>query len=279
MFHAEKMEAKDFSFAVRLANTMDWNMAEEDFEFNLKLEPNGCFVLFDDSDRVGVATCISFGKVGWFGNLVVSEDCRKGGAGTLLVKHAVDYLENVGVATIGLYAYQHLIGFYGKLGFKPDVDFSVLHGKSAGCVAEGTARELSKREVPALMEFDRGCFGADRKKLLEPIILDENNKCYVSTDDDEIGGYVAAKVYGEMAEVGPLVTRENSVGVATSLLRTVLCRLGNREVFVCLRAAEKALLEILFESGLQESFRVTRMFLGPAVAKSCIYVAESLERG
>jgi ribosomal protein S18 acetylase RimI-like enzyme len=228
---------------------------------------------------VGVATSISFGGVGWFGNLVVSEDCRKEGAGTLLVKYVVDYLENVGVETIGLYAYQHLVGFYEKLGFKPDVDFSVLHGKSARCVAEATAREINQKEVPALTEFDRGCFGADRKKLLEPIILDVNNRCYVSADDDEIRGYVAAKVYDEMAEVGPLVTHENSVGVATSLLQTVLCRLGNREVFVCLPAAEEALLEILFESGFQESFRVTRMFLGPAVAKSCIYVAESLERG
>jgi GNAT superfamily N-acetyltransferase len=279
MFHVEKMRTADFPFAVKLANTMNWNMAEEDFEFNLNLEPRGCFVLFDDSNPIGVATSISFGRVGWFGNLVVSEDCRKEGAGTLLVKHAVDYLENVGVETIGLHAYQHLVGFYGKLGFKPDVDFSVLHGKSAGCIAETTAREISQKEVPALVEFDRGCFGADRKKLLEPIILDENNQCYVSADGDEITGYVATKVYDEMAEVGPLVTRRNSVGVATSLLRTVLGRLGNREAFVCLPVAEKALLKILSESGFKEKFRVTRMFLGPAVAKSCIYVAESLERG
>ena len=67
MFHVEKMTPKDYMFAVELANTMNWNMTVEDFKFNSRLEPNGCFVLFDDSKRVGVATCISYGSVGWFG--------------------------------------------------------------------------------------------------------------------------------------------------------------------------------------------------------------------
>ena len=71
MFQVKPMDQKDFGFAVELANTMDWNMATEDFQFAKQLEPEGCFVLFDDSKRVGIATCISYGKVGWFGNLIV----------------------------------------------------------------------------------------------------------------------------------------------------------------------------------------------------------------
>ena len=82
MFHAEKMRPEDFPFAVQLANTIDWNMAEEDFEFMLKLEPHGCFVLFDAEEPVGIATCISYGKTGWFGNLALKEEHRRKGAGT-----------------------------------------------------------------------------------------------------------------------------------------------------------------------------------------------------
>jgi GNAT superfamily N-acetyltransferase len=130
MFHVEKMKVDDFPFAVQLANTMDWNMALEDFEFMAKLEPKGCFVLFQGSERVGIATSVSFGKVGWFGNLIVKEDHRKKGAGAFLVKHAVDYLKGTGVETIGLYAYLHLIGFYENFGFKPDVDFLVFQRSS-----------------------------------------------------------------------------------------------------------------------------------------------------
>ncbi|MGE5533230.1 MAG: hypothetical protein ACM3UN_02645, partial [Bacillota bacterium] len=69
MFQVRTMLAKDFLFATKLANTMNWNMAKEDFEFMSSLEPEGCFVLFDGSKKLGIATCISYGKIGWFGNL------------------------------------------------------------------------------------------------------------------------------------------------------------------------------------------------------------------
>jgi ribosomal protein S18 acetylase RimI-like enzyme len=281
MFHVEEMEVDDFLFAVQLANTMDWNMAVEDFEFMAKLEPKGCFVLFHGSERVGIATSVSFGKVGWFGNLIVKEGYRKKGAGAFLVKHAVDYLKSTGVETTGLYAYPQLIEFYKNFGFKPDVDFLVFQGKAVSSVTEGTLqlREAKKQDIPALIDFDCQCFGAHRKKLLEPILLNAGNLCYVSVDNHEIIGYCAAKVYDEMAELGPLLCRQNRVDIAVTLLKTILGKLRNLDVFTCVPTEETTLLETLFKAGFRENFRVTRMFLGPAVAKNCTYIAESLERG
>jgi GNAT superfamily N-acetyltransferase len=281
MFRVEEMKVHDFPFAVKLANTMNWNMVFEDFEFMRELEPQGCFVLLHDSQLIGIATSISFGKVGWFGNLVVKEDYRRKGAGALLVNHAVKYLKNIGVKTIGLYAYPHLIEFYKNLGFKPDVNFSVLQGKPVCFLLEKTLqfRDAKKQDAAALIDFDCQCSGAYRKKLLEPILFNTSNSCYISTDDDEIVGYVAAKVYEEIAEVGPLICCQNRVDVAVALLKTALGKLRNLDVFACAPTEETALLETLCKAGLQENFRVTRMFLGPAVAKNCIYVAESLERG
>jgi GNAT superfamily N-acetyltransferase len=279
MFRVEKMKVEDFSFAVQLANTMDWNMALEDFEFTVKLEPQGCFVLFHGPERVGIATSVSFGKVGWFGNLVVKEGYRRKGAGAFLVKHAVDYLKSTGVETVGLYAYPHLIEFYKNFGFKPDVDFLVFKGKSVSSVTEGMLRKVKKQDIPELMGFDRQCFGAHRKKLLKPILLNTGNLCYTSVDRHEIIGYCAAKVYEETAEVGPLICRQNHVDTAVALLETILGKLRNLDVFTCVPTEETALLGTLFKAGLRENFRVTRMFLGPAVAKNCTYIAESLERG
>ena len=109
------MRPEDFEFATQLANTMNWNMAPEDFEFNATLEPEGCLVAYDGSERIGIATCISFGSVGWFGNLIVDEKYRKKGVGSLLVKHAVNYLQGKGVKTIGLYAYPNLQAFLWQL--------------------------------------------------------------------------------------------------------------------------------------------------------------------
>jgi GNAT superfamily N-acetyltransferase len=281
MFRVEKMRVDDFPFAVQLANTMDWDMVVEDFEFAVELEPEGCFMLLHGSERAGVTTCVSYGRVGWFGNLVVGEAFRRRGAGAFLVRHAITYLKGVGVETVGLYAYPHLIGFYGQFGFKADVDFLVFQGKAVSAVAGETwqLRRAKKQDIPALIDFDSGCFGACRRKLLEPMLRDEDNLCYMAVDEHGITGYCAATVYAKAAGIGPLMCRRNRGGAAVALLQAVLGSVGNREVFICVPAEEKNLLEMLSKAGLQEKFCVTRMFLGPAAAKGCKYVAESLERG
>jgi ribosomal protein S18 acetylase RimI-like enzyme len=233
MFRIEKMRREHFSFAVQLANMMDWNMAESDFELMTKLEPDGCFVLFQAEDSLGVATCVSYGKTGWFGNLAVKEEHRKEGAGTILVKHGIEYLRKKGVETVGLYAYSHLIGFYEKTGFTPHDDFVVLKGKPSLSKPQGALREASKKDVAALIDFDRRCFGWERKKLLEPILLERGNLCYHSSENDEIQGFIAAKVYENMAEMGPLLCRRDDVAV--DLVKTMLYRLRRLDVFMYMR--------------------------------------------
>jgi len=279
MFHVEKLKADDFPFAVQLANTMNWNMTVEDFKFMVKLEPEGGFVLFHGSERLGICTSVSFGRVGWFGNLAVKGGYRREGAGSLLVRHAIDYLKNKGVETIGLYAYPHLISFYESVGFEPDSAFLVLKGKAGRLPTEGAVRKAKKQDVPEIIDFDSQCFGANRKKSLEPILLSTENLCYIATENEGIAGYVAAKVYDKMAEVGPLIYHARRVEAAVMLLKTILSRLNGLAVSMCVPKKETALLKVLSKAGFREDFGVARMFLGPAVAKNCIYMAESLERG
>lgn len=273
------MRFEDFSFATELANTMNWNMATEDFQFMTQLEPEGCFVLFEDSKPMGIATCISYGKVGWFGNLVVKEEIRHKGAGGLLVEHAIDYLQGKGVETIGLYAYPNLLKFYGNLGFKADEDFAVLHGQPAPLPTKETLPKIGKHNFQAVAKFDRECFGGDRTKLLESIILEEGNLGYYVSKGNEVVGYVAATVYETMAWVGPLMCQEGNVDVAVTLLKEVLAKLNGLSVYVALPKKEVSLTDMLSTIGFQEDFSVVRMFFGPIAARNCIYLAESLERG
>jgi predicted N-acetyltransferase YhbS len=279
MFQVKPMSFDDFPFATILANTMNWNMATEDFEFLSSLEPEGCFVVSQGSERLGIATSISYGKVGWFGNLIVKEKYRNKGVGSLLVKHSVNYLQSKGVKTIGLYAYPNLIDFYSNLGFRRDEDFSVLHVEALDSLTTETLPKVGTQQIQAVAEFDSRCFGGNRKKLLESIILEEGNLSYHKSENNEVVGYVAAKVYEKMAEVGPLICQVGHVDVAASLLKTVLGKLTGLSVYVFLPKKESALADMLFSVGFKEDFCVSRMFLGQAVAKNCIYMAESLERG
>ena len=279
MFQVKPMRPEDFSFATELANTMNWNMAPEDFQFITQLEPEGCFVLFEDSKPMGIATCISYGKVGWFGNLIVKEEIHHKGAGSLLVEHAIDYLQGKGVETIGLYAYPNLLDFYGKLGFKTDEDFVVLHTQTLNFLSKVTLPKIGKRNFQDVAKFDGECFGGDRTKLLESIILEEGNLGFYVSKGEEVVGYVAATVYEAMAWLGPLICQEGNVDTAITMVNAVLAKLTGKSVYVGLPEKETALVQTLSAGGFQEDFSVVRMFFGPIVARNCIYLAESLERG
>jgi predicted N-acetyltransferase YhbS len=279
MFNIKVLSEPDYAFAVEIANTMEWNMATEDFEFMSSLEPNGCFLLLDDTKRVGIATCISYGKVGWFGNLIVKEEYRKRGAGSKLITHAINYMHNKGVETVGLYAYPHLLRFYSELGFRHDIDFSVLHTQNLPKVTAKTLPRIGKSELPAILKFDTHFFGGTRKKLLESIILDKNNtSCYVS-EGGEILGYATATVYEKAAWLGPLICQQHRSDIAIALVKSILTELAAKCVYTVIPKKDTVISSIFLETGFNEVFFVSRMFLGKSSTKNCIYLTESLERG
>ncbi len=279
MFQVQTMSTEDFAFAVHLTDTMSWRLAAEDFQWMTTLEPDGCFVLRDDGERVGVATTIRFGPIGWLGNVIVREDQRGRGAGSHLVQHALDYLTIHGVQTIGLYAYQNRIPFYQRLGFAYDSEYLVLTGHADPPLEQGGLRAATIQDDRAILELDHRCFGASRRKVLMALLHEPENACYVSQHEDAVQGFVVAKGYADMAEVGPLVCQRACPAAAVSLARAAMTHVRGREVMVCLPAQETGLWRPLLQWGLREAFHVARMFHGVLRHTDCIHMAESLERG
>jgi len=279
MLRIKKMTQEDLEFAVRLTDTMNWNLVEEDFEFMITLEPEGCFVLLSDAERIGVATTVGFGKVGWIGNVIVKEDYRRHGGGSLLVRHAIEYLTARGVETIGLYAYLDKIPFYTRQDFRYESGFVLLRGSGFSASTKFPLREATTDDIGQIIDFDALCFGSSRKKLLEPILLDPDNLCHIWIEGNRIKGYGAAKVYDDTAEVGPLVCGHESGRIAIGLVEMILGSLEGCEVSMCIPERENEILEMLRDYGFKEDFHVARMFRGSPVITDCIYIAESLERG
>jgi len=279
MFHVKKMSVEDFAFAVHLSDTMNWNLVEEDFAFAMKLEPDGCFVLLYDSEEIGMATTISFGQVGWLGNVIVSESHRGRGGGSRLVEHSIKYLKNKGVKTIGLYGYLERIPFYKTHNFVYDSEFIVLKGEGFSAPTKAYLKEAEKEDIPEIVDFDRLCFGASRRKLLEPIIHDTDNLCYVLREGELMLGFAVAKVYDEAAEIGPLVCRQGCSDGAIDLLKVIFNRLKGFEVSMCIAEKEFVIINTLKRYEFRENFHLARMFHGTPIINDNIYIAESLERG
>jgi len=279
MLHVENMTREDFEFAVDIANTVNWDMAEEDFEFNMKLEPKGSFVLFEDSERIGIVTTISFGTVGWFGNLIVSEKHRGKGAGALLATHAIRYLGAKKVKTVGLYSYVNVVPFYRKLGFKEDFEFIVLRGNGRSSTGKSNIGQASESDVEKIVELDSHCLSFPRAKLLKTLLNAPNNFAQVAVEKESLIGYALAKVYDGTAQIGPIVCARGRDEISVDLVRAIISRLEGAEISMCIPEKKKKLFDALTQLGFRENFRVIRMFYGEPSANGCVFAAESLERG
>jgi GNAT superfamily N-acetyltransferase len=279
MFRVENMSKKDFEFAVRITDTIHWGLSDADFEFMLEVEPEGCFVLHEDTERIGIATTISYGRIGWFGNLVVAENHRNEGAGSFLVEYSLEYLKRRKVQTVGLYAYLERIPFYERLGFEYDSDFVFLKGEGSSQQSRPDVILARGQDFDRIIAFDRACLGASRKRLLQPILQYRDNFCFAKVKSDEIVGYVVVKVFEGGAEVGPLVCQPGHAEVAIELLEAVLARLQGVKTSLCIAKRESVILDTLRTAGFAESYNVARMLRGPQTLKECICGAESLERG
>jgi GNAT superfamily N-acetyltransferase len=279
MFQVKVMRQQDFSFAAQLANTMNWNMTAEDFKFSVALEPEGCFILFDGDERLGLITSINFGDLGWFGNLIVTPQARSKGAGKKLVQHTLNFLRSRGAKTVGIYAYPELKSFYGGFGFKPDAEFSVMNNGCVECSSNVDVFRANMQDLPLINSFDCRFFGANRIKLLEAIQRKPENLVFYMKDKEGIAGFVAAKVYSGSAEVGPLVCKPNFPDIAEKLLLATLSNLNGKQVSLYLPTKQRRLYEMLIGLGFVDDFRLIRMFCGAQKISGALYLAESLERG
>ncbi len=279
MFSIKKMSSEDFEFGIHITDSMNWNLAEEDFKLMTKVEPEGCIVLLHNSTRIGIATTISFGKLGWLGNVIVTKSYRKMGGGSFLVQRSLEYLKGKGVKTVGLYSYINTVPFYRSLRFQSDSEFSVLEGEGFFSPVKANLRKANKQDVQKVIDFDHSCMGESRRKILEPTLFNTNNLCYVSIKNEQISGYAAAKVYEATAEVGPLVCPQGHDDTAIDLLKTILNKLVDFKISICVPKDEASILNMLRGHGFIERFLVIRMFSGPPIIKDCVCVAESLERG
>jgi ribosomal protein S18 acetylase RimI-like enzyme len=274
-----KMTSDDFAYAIKLTDTMQWDLTKEDFEFMTALEPEGCFVAVDGYAKVGTITAALFGKVGWIGNVIVEASRRSEGIGALLVEHAVDYLARKSATTIGLYAYVNTVPFYEKLGFKRDSDFVRFAGQgSVQSVDAASVKTMTKRDLADVLDLDELCMGWNRERLLKRVLVDSNDLCYVAREHDELLGFIMGDEYRQ--EIGPCIVRSKNAGVAVNLFKTVLGKMSGVEVRLGIPKDQRGIIRTLGKMNFEEEFRVIRMYWGEAIEDTgCFYAMESLERG
>ncbi len=119
---------------------------------------------------VGGACTASFGATGWIGALGVLPRARRRGAGELLTRACVEWLEERGARTSLLYATDMGRPVYERCGFVAEAPARAWRGTPPGSpTAAGAARRLRPADREAILALDREATGEDRSPVLDQL--------------------------------------------------------------------------------------------------------------
>jgi ribosomal protein S18 acetylase RimI-like enzyme len=171
----------------------------------------------------GVGSGIVYGPMGFVGNMIVAEQHRRRGVGSVILKAVVDFLEGAGCVRLELNATSDGRPLYERHGFR-----STGTSLSAGVprttpLRLDTAVDIrpgTNADLEAVAAYDRPRFGGDRRRVLHEAASDTAALLLIAEREAEIAGYGVLR--SDAGRIGPFVADEPSV--AATLLSEVFAR-------------------------------------------------------
>ncbi|MBS7625895.1 GNAT family N-acetyltransferase [Candidatus Bathyarchaeota archaeon] len=256
------VKPEDFNFIIELAASEGVKYNVQDLVRVINYEPEGFFIAVEGESKLGVVSTVSYGVVGWLGNLFVKEQTRRRGVGTKLVRKALEYMACKGVRVTKLYCFPNNIPFYRRLGFRTELSYMVFRGEGRR-MDSAAVEEMDESFLDKLSMFDRGIFGADRSKVLKAIYNQFKEYCFAAYVDGEVAGYIMAAGSEGQYEVGPWVCKpEWQERFAEELFKAEMNRLRGVEFEITSPQYSEVAERILLDYGLKPEGKVVRMSFG-----------------
>lgn len=274
------MTPQDIPFAIGITDKEGWGYTEEDFQRLIDFEPEGCFVAYDDDERIGMLTTTSYGRLGWIGNVVVRSDRRQERIGADIVEHAVRYLRGKSTDIIGLYSYLDSIPFYERIGFLQSFRvsrFSAIARSSQGRKTRTVISDI----LPRIAEFDQRFFPGDRSRVIQRMMENFPHLVFY-VEEGEILGYIVGFCSPKACEIGPWVCDPDRPDLAKDLLIDCLTALENTDSSIAVPNENKSALEIVGKQGFAKDFEVSAMFFESdehGMKQGAIFGVGALEKG
>jgi GNAT superfamily N-acetyltransferase len=274
------LEDGDIEMFVALANATGWSYEAADAERLLRLFPGGFFVSEDDGIPNGFATALGFGNVGIIGNVVVDSKRRKTGIGRALTGACIQHLKGDGATEIRLYAYENVVHFYERLGFRKGAAFVTVKGNaSLSCRGHG-AVNVDDKLAKEIHSLDAKLFGADRTRMLKALRGEFPELALASVDGDAVDGYLYARGSERTGyEAGPWTS---TGGQGIVLLDALLGKVEDgAEIWVTLPDSNRTARGAAERLGFKPLFKTIEMALAkqPAQLDERMLALSGLEKG
>ena len=255
------MAEGDLSFCLGLMRLTGWGNTADDLRRMMSYEPGGCFIASLDGEDVGMVGSISYGRVGWVGDLIVLPDHRGRRIGASLVRRALRHLEGSGVVSVRLDSVEKAIPLYRRLGFREEYPSLRFTGIGRSSRASGVER-MNQADLAEVSELDERYFGAPRERVLGRVLHDFPDLCHVARVGSRISGYIMAKVGEGSHKIGPWICDPREPGLAEALLRRIMDEADGESLWVGVPGGNLASVEILKSNGFGSLPTSTRMCLG-----------------
>ncbi len=261
-----RMTDGDLRVADELRRLAGWNQTLEDWRRLLWLEPRGCFVAVENGEVVGTVTTTTYGQaLAWIGMMLVRAEHQRRGIGTRLMRQALEYLRDRGVACVKLDATPAGRLVYEKLGFVPESTLTRWQQPSSGKTqspepAVAGVRELTDADWEAVDDSDRAAFGASRTCLLRSLAHD-SRAVLVWPAQGRVVGWGMVRPGANADYLGPLVCSSDEGSL--SLVAALLGRVGSDSVIWDVPDKNESAKATAQRFGFAPLRPLTRMRLGP----------------
>jgi GNAT superfamily N-acetyltransferase len=206
--YIRKMSKPDIDFAVDLTSAEGWGSIKLDFEELLEFDPEGCFIAEISDTPIGMICATPYNGFGFVSNLIVLEDYRNRKFGTLLMKHALEYLENRGVISHLLDGVLKAISLYERFSFEKRYKSLRLEGFVEPKESDNI-RLMTSADLNTIDQFDIAFFGASRRSFLQSRLKHFPRLCKVLEIEGDVAGYIMGSKRYDFIRIGPWVMKTN----------------------------------------------------------------------
>lgn len=256
-----EMTVADIPFALQMTDNEGWGMIREEFLRLSEYSPHGCFIAWDDDRPVGLICSVRYDDFAFLGTLIVRPDCRGRKIGEALMRHAIDYLHGLGVATIELDGVFAAVPLYRRFGFR-DKYLSLRFRRPPDSLPgqdrnRKTTRQLGKRE---LLRLDSALVPYKRSFLLSSY-YDAFSPSLVAADKNTDPGYAFVRpLPGNVGAIGPFVTEKAKS--AKTILREIVGRYGRMTLAIGIPDINRTGVRLFRSNGFFHTIPSLRMYMG-----------------
>lgn len=258
-----KLLAEDIEMAMELVLAESWNQTKEDWELLINNSQNICLAAEIGGKLVATATAINYSnKVAWIGMVLVNKENRGKGISKVLLNALFEGLKYC--QSIKLDATPAGQPVYKKVGFVDEYLINRMGNTSFNSnlpqLNAQLARKIREDDIPAIIEFDKQVFGADRTQLIHAMISNYPDKSWVLEQNNVISGFILGRKGNKYHQIGPLSAQ--SITAVKILMSQALKDLKGQALVIDVLDDKGEFIEWLNSVGFAKQRDFSRMYKG-----------------